>query len=90
MRKAGASRMKSFLIGQSSGLVEPVSGVIGAIAAMSVRAILPLALTFSAGAMIAVVCSELIPESFADNKALASVGVLAGFSVMMILDVALG
>ena len=90
MRQAGAGRFKSFAIGQCSAIVEPVAGVLGAFAAMSVQAILPLALTFSAGAMIAVVCSELIPESFSDNKTLASLGVLAGFSVMMMLDVALG
>lgn len=90
IRQAGVSRMKSFMVGQCSALVEPIAGVVGVLAATSVRAILPYALTFSAGAMIAVVCSELIPESFADNKILASLGVLAGFSVMMMLDVALG
>jgi ZIP family zinc transporter len=90
MREAGMGRFKSFAVGQSSALVEPIAGVIGVLAAMTVRSILPYALTFSAGAMIAVVCSELIPESFSDNKILASLGVLAGFSVMMMLDVALG
>jgi len=64
--------------------------VLGALAAIRMQALLPLALTFSAGAMIAVVCSELIPESFRDNKTLATLGVLAGFAVMMVLDVALG
>ncbi len=90
VRQMGAGRMKSFLIGQCSGAVEPIAGVIGVLAAMSVRAMLPFALTFSAGAMIAVVCSELIPESFSENKILASVGVMLGFTVMMVLDVALG
>jgi ZIP family zinc transporter len=47
-------------------------------------------LSFSAGAMISVVCSELIPESFKESKRLAAVGVLAGFILMMILDVTLG
>lgn len=90
LRRDGATRMRSFLIGQASGIVEPIAGVIGVLFALTMRAALPLALTFSAGAMIAVVCSELIPESFKDNKLLASCGVLFGFVVMMVLDVALG
>lgn len=90
LRRDGMSRTKSFLIGQASGIVEPIAGVIGVLFALKVQQVLPLALTFSAGAMISVVCSELIPESFKDNKQLASCGVLLGFTVMMILDVALG
>lgn len=90
LRSGGASRMRSFMIGQASGLVEPVAGVLGALLTIKARSALPLALTFSAGAMIAVVCSELIPESFRDNRLLASFGVLLGFTVMMVLDVALG
>lgn len=90
IRREGASRTKSFVIGQASGIVEPIAGVFGALCAITVRSILPLALTFSAGAMIAVVCSELIPESFKDNKTIAACGVLLGFVVMMVLDVALG
>lgn len=89
LRREGASRLKSFLIGQASGFVEPIAGVLGVLCALAVRSILPLALTFSAGAMIAVVCSELIPESFRDNKTIAACGVLFGFVVMMVLDVAL-
>lgn len=90
LRRDGLSRLRSFFIGQASGIVEPIAGVLGVLFALSVRAALPLALSFSAGAMIAVVCSELIPESFKDNKTLASFGVLFGFAVMMALDVALG
>jgi ZIP family zinc transporter len=90
LRREGASRVKSFLIGQASGIVEPIAGVLGVLCALTIRSILPLALTFSAGAMIAVVCSELIPESFKDNKTIAACGILAGFVVMMVLDVALG
>jgi len=89
LRRDGAGRLKSFLVGQASGAVEPVAGVFGALFALTVRGALPLALSFSAGAMIAVVCSELIPESFRDNKTLAALGVLLGFAVMMALDVAL-
>jgi ZIP family zinc transporter len=90
LRREGASRLKSFLIGQASGIIEPIAGVLGVIYALKMRDALPLALTFSAGAMIAVVCSELIPESFKDSKTLASFGVLFGFVIMMVLDVALG
>lgn len=90
LRRDGASRMKSFLMGQASGIVEPIAGVLGVLFALSMRNALPLALSFSAGAMVAVVCSELIPESFKDNKTLASFGVILGFAIMMILDVALG
>ncbi len=90
LRANGKSRTKSFLIGQASGLVEPLAGVIGALFAISVQNALPFLLSFSAGAMIAVVCSELIPEAFKDNKTFASIGVLTGFVIMMVLDVALG
>jgi ZIP family zinc transporter len=90
LRREGYTRMKSFLIGQSSGVVEPIAGILGVVFSMTMRNALPLTLSFSAGAMIAVVCSELIPESFKDNKTIASFGVLIGFALMMILDVALG
>jgi len=90
LRKSGMSRKKAFFYGQMSGIVEPIFGVIAAIGAMFIQNIMPFLLSFSAGAMIAVVTSELIPDSFKDNKLLASIGLLLGFSVMMILDVALG
>lgn len=90
LRREGVGRGKSFLIGQFSGMVEPVAGVLGALFAIRVQTALPIALSFSAGAMISVVCSELIPEAFRDNKKVAAVGVLAGFIVMMFLDVSLG
>lgn len=90
LRREGSSRLKSFMVGQFSGIVEPIAGVLGALFALKVQSALPIVLSFSAGAMISVVCSELIPESFRDNKQLASAGVLAGFVVMMLLDVALG
>ncbi len=90
MRRDGASRLRSFFAGSASGIVEPLAGVLGVLFAMRVRSLPPLALSFSAGAMIAVVCSELIPESFKDSKVLAAFGVLSGFAVMMMLDVALG
>ena len=90
LRRDGCSCIKSFLIGQASGMVEPIAGVLGVLFALTMRGALPLALSFSAGAMIAVVCSELIPESFKDNKTIAAFGVLFGFATMMVLDVALG
>ena len=90
LRRDGISRYKSFMLGQASGIVEPIAGVLGVLFALKMRSALPIALTFSAGAMIAVVCSELIPESFRDNKIIASCGVLLGFVLMMVLDVALG
>ena len=89
MRARGMSRAKSFLFAQGSGAVEVPACVLGALAAGAVGTLLPWTLAFSAGAMIAVVCSELIPECFAGNKAIASAGVVAGFCLMMVLDVAL-
>ena len=90
MRAKGMSPVKSFLFAQGSGAVEVPACVLGALAASLVGAILPWALAFSAGAMVAVVCSELIPECFSGNKTLASTGVVLGFCAMMLLDVALG
>lgn len=90
LRANGMGRCKSFVVGQLSGAVEIVAGVAGALAVTVVSGILPWALSFSAGAMVAVVCSELIPESFAEGKVKATAGVIAGFALMMILDVAFG
>jgi ZIP family zinc transporter len=91
LRREGFSRWKSFVYGQASGIVEPVAGVIGAAAVLAMRPILPYALAFAAGAMIYVVVEELIPESqLAKNTDLATLGCLVGFTVMMVLDVALG
>ncbi len=90
LRKEGLSRLKSFAFSQGSGAVEIPACVLGAVAASFIAGLLPWALAFSAGAMIAVVCSELVPECFAGNKTLASLGIVAGFCFMMLLDVALG
>ncbi|MCD8373033.1 MAG: ZIP family metal transporter [Clostridia bacterium] len=90
LRASGMSRFKSFTIGQLSGAVEIIAGVIGAVAVTFVSNIMPFALSFSAGAMLAVVCSELIPESFENGKVKATVGVVLGFCIMMILDIAFG
>jgi ZIP family zinc transporter len=91
LRREGFSRLKSFWYGQLSGVVEPVAGVLGAAAVLSMMPILPYALAFAAGAMIFVVVEELIPESQLDkNTDVATIGSLVGFAVMMTLDVALG
>lgn len=91
LRREGMSRWKAFVYGQASGIVEPIAGVLGAILVTRVRALLPLALCFAAGAMIFVVAEELIPEAQSNNNSdYATMGVLVGFTIMMILDVALG
>lgn len=91
LRRAGVSPGKSFWYGQLSGLVEPVAGVLGAAAVLLFRPLLPYAMAFAAGAMIFVVVEDLIPEShLGGNVDLATLGVMIGFAVMMILDVALG
>jgi ZIP family zinc transporter len=91
LRREGVSRFKSFWYGQLSGVVEPVAGVLGALAVILVRPLLPYALAFAAGAMIYVVVEELIPESQAEKHTdVATLGAMLGFAVMMTLDVALG
>lgn len=91
LRREGLSRWKCFWYGQLSGIVEPISAVIGVFAVVYARPILPYALSFAAGAMIFVVIEELIPESQADKDTdTATIGTMAGFTVMMVLDVALG
>lgn len=91
LRRDGMSRRKSFLYGQFSGMVEPIAAVIGALAVTIMQPILPYALSFAAGAMIFVVAEEVIPGSQEQgNKNLASISLMIGFTVMMILDVALG
>lgn len=91
LRREGLSRKKAFFFGQLSGLVEPISGVLGALLVLKVRTLLPFLLAFAAGAMIYVVVEELIPESQANKrKELMALFTLIGFSIMMILDVSLG
>lgn len=91
LRRMGMSRWKSFFYGQSSALVEPIAGVIGAIAVTFFTPLLPYALAFAAGAMIFVVVEEVIPETQQDkNTDIATLGFIGGFIVMMTLDVALG
>ncbi len=93
LRREGYSRKKSFLIGQASGMVEPIAGIIGAVMVVSIEIILPYALSFAAGAMILVAVHELIPECQQNQKNqpyLATMGIILGFASMMLLDVMLG
>ena len=91
LRREGISRQKSFFFGQLSGVVEPISAVIGVILVTKIQLLLPFLLSFAAGAMIYVVVEELIPESQSNEKKdLMALFTLLGFSIMMILDVALG
>ncbi len=91
LRATGMGRGRAFWYGQLSGAVEPVAGVLGAAAVLLARPLLPYALAFAAGAMIFVVIEELIPASQRQGDTdLATVSTLVGFTVMMVLDVALG
>src|SRR5690606_40319257 len=91
LRRDGLSRGKAWWYGQLSAVVEPVAAVIGCVAVLWMRPILPYALAFAAGAMIFVVVEEVIPESqTGGNGDLATIGTMLGFAVMMTLDVALG
>ena len=91
LRREGMPVGKAFNIGQLSGIVEPVAGVLGAVLALTMRNFLPYALSFAAGAMIYVVIEELIPESqMMKTTKIATIGAMAGFAIMMLLDVALG
>jgi len=91
LRREGFSRGKAFFYGQLSGVVEPVAGVLGALAVIAMKPLLPYALAFAAGAMIYVVAEELIPEAHQEKQGhWAVIGVMLGFAVMMTLDVALG
>lgn len=93
LRQAGMSRKKSFLIGAASGVVEPIAALFTVLAAGTVEPLMPWLLSFAAGAMLYVVVEELIPEANLrhDHESRGGTcGVMAGFLIMMILDVALG
>lgn len=91
LHAAGFSTMRSFWYGQLSGMVEPIFGVLGAVAVRLASIILPYALSFAAGAMIYIVADDILPEAHASgNGLIATWGTVAGFIVMMCLDVALG
>lgn len=91
LRRMGLSRGKSFMYGQASAIVEPIFGVLGAVAVTFFTPILPYALAFAAAAMIYVVIEEVVPETQqSGNTDIATLGFVAGFVVMMSLDVLLG
>jgi len=88
---AGMSRVKAFLIGAASGLVEPVFAVLCAWLVSLAEVLLPLGLALAAGAMLLVVTHEVIPESRRNgHEKLASLGLCIGFCLMMVMDTALG
>ena len=90
LRTEGMSRKKSFFYGQASGIVEPISGVIGAVLVSFIRELLPFVLCFASGAMIYVVAEELIPSGKTNEKnKFGTIGVIVGFAIMMALDIAL-
>lgn len=91
MRAAGNSRLKAFIIGGLSGVVEPVGGIIVILLASLMTPVLPYLLAFAAGAMLYVVVEELIPEtSEGEHSNLGVIGFAIGFALMMVLDVVLG
>jgi len=91
LRQEGFSRGKAFLYGSLSGVVEPVFGVLMVMVARSIQPLMPWALSFAAGAMMYVVVEELIPTAhLGQHSHSGTLGVMAGFLVMMVLDVALG
>lgn len=91
LKSEGISKRRAFVYGTLSGLVEPVAAVLTICLANMIVPLLPYFLAFAAGAMIYVVVEELIPESQAgEHSNISTIGVAAGFVIMMILDVALG
>lgn len=91
LRRENFSRIKAFIYGALSGIVEPIAGIIGCMLVIYVQNILPFFLSFAAGAMIYVAISELIPESQKNtHKNLMSLFTIIGFVIMMVLDIALG
>lgn len=91
MRAEGNSRMRSFLLGSLSGIVEPLGGLIVILLASFMTPVLPYMLAFAAGAMMYVVIEELIPEtSEGEHSNLGTIGFALGFALMMVLDVVLG
>lgn len=91
LRKEGLRAGKAFLYGSLSGVVEPVFGILVVLAAGFIAPLMPWLLSFAAGAMMYVVVEELIPEAhLGEHSNIGTLGVMAGFLVMMILDVALG
>lgn len=90
LRQEGVSRPRAFGLGTLSGVVEPVFGVLTVLAVGSIQPLMPWMLSFAAGAMLYVVVEELIPEAnLCRGSHTGTLGVMVGFLIMMILDVAL-
>jgi len=91
LRRCRFSKLSAFFWGQLSGMVEPIAGFLGAWLVLQIRPLLPYFLSFAGGAMVYVVVDDIIPETSASKYSqLASLGTVAGFIVMMSLDVGLG
>ena len=91
LRQEGMSTGRSFLYGALSGLVEPIFGILVVLAAGAIEPFMPWLLSFAAGTMLYVVTEELIPEAhLGEHSNAGTLSVMAGFVIMMILDVALG
>lgn len=88
LRREGAGRGKAFAYGVLSGTVEPLSAVAGALLAISVAQVMPFFLSFAAGAMIYVVVEELVPQAHGCRTHAGTAGIMAGFLLMMVLDLA--
>lgn len=90
LHAAGFSVMRALWYGQLSGMVEPIFGILGAVAVTFANLILPYALSFAAGAMIYIVADDILPEAHASgNGTIATWGTVAGFLIMMCLEVTL-
>ena len=91
LRQEGMSVNKSFVNGMLSGIVEPIFGILTVLASSLIAPYMPWMLSFAAGAMMYVVVEELIPEAhLGEHSNIGTLGVMGGFLIMMILDVALG
>lgn len=91
LHKEGCGKVKSFIYGSMSGIVEPIAGILTVAIAGTATIVMPWLLSFAAGAMVYVVVEELIPEAhFSDHGHAGTFGFLVGFLIMMVMDVALG
>ena len=91
LRQEGVGVGRSFFLGSMSGIVEPIFGILTVLVAGIISPYMPWLLSFAAGAMMYVVVEELIPEAhLGEHSNVGTLGVMVGFLVMMVLDVALG
>lgn len=89
--KNGYSKLKSFIIGGLTAIVEPIGGVIGVLIALRLPVLLPFLLSLAAGSMFYVIVKELVPEAMQNkNKEHMALYLIIGFIIMMFLDITLG